>query len=130
MENEINQKQNHKRGSSSSNGGKKATKKKPQNSALRCCTNSTVAMKTCKARGRKNIETFRSKLKTLVENMEAKAAEMRREREEMLEISAAAGEIKLKLDLLKVSINQNTVEMIRITEDVNKLAEILLLQLN
>ncbi|GLT52178.1 hypothetical protein SLA2020_479310 [Shorea laevis] len=127
---EINQKQSHQQGSSS-HAGKKASKKKPHNSALHCRTNSNLATKTCKARGKKGIGTLRRMLKkTVVENMEAKTVEMRRDREGIMQVVATAEEIKLELDLLKISIYQHSHDMLRTSEAVDKLAEIMLLQLD
>ncbi|GLT65004.1 hypothetical protein SLA2020_374610 [Shorea laevis] len=129
MEEKIIQQQNHQQGSSSY-GGKTASKKKPHNSALRFRTNSNLAMKACKARGRKDIGILRPMVKTLVEMMEAKTVEVRRDGEVTKEIVATAEEMKLDLDLLKISIFQHSHDMLRISGAVDKLAEIMLLQLD
>ncbi|GKV32061.1 hypothetical protein SLEP1_g40693 [Rubroshorea leprosula] len=128
MEEKIIQQKNHQQGSSSY-GGKKASKKKPHNSALRFRTNSNLAMKASKARGR-NIGILRPMVKTLVEMMEAKTVEVRCDGELTKEIVATAEDMKLDLDLLKISIFQHSHDMLRISGAVDKLAEVMLLQLD
>ncbi|GLT77798.1 hypothetical protein SLA2020_493550 [Shorea laevis] len=72
----------------------------------------------------------RKRLNSLLEKIKAKTVEMHRVREETMEIVAAAEEMKLDLDLLKISIFQLSHDMLHISGAVDNLAEITRLQLD